>query len=204
MAHTLASTSPAAYLKASSVRGAPILCSADVCSASILREAAPPFLLALRLSSLASSMAFPKPALSTERPRSSAMSSVRSTGKPKVSHRRKASGPVICRPRAALAILSKRSRPFLRVLEKEASSSAMISMMRSRLALSSGNTAPIFSTTTGTSWAKKPSLAPSFSRPYRTPRRSTRLSTYSRPSLPGCAPSAMATDRVRMWSATTR
>ena len=45
--------------------------------------------------------------------------------------------------------------------------------------------------------------APSTSRPYRTARRSTRRSTYSRPSLPGRAPSAMAKLSVRMWSATT-
>mmetsp|Transcript_14538 Transcript_14538/g.39846 ORF Transcript_14538/g.39846 Transcript_14538/m.39846 type:complete len:200 (-) Transcript_14538:1084-1683(-) len=171
---------PGAYLWESSVSGTSLLASHAVASASNSRARPPPFLPAARDFSCASLKASSKPALSHFIAFSSHMISTRSTGNPKDSHRRKASAPeTVSRPSslALAAIFLNCSTPLSSVRPKDSSSSAMISVTRFSSLTISGKTSPNSSTTVLTSVAKKPCLAPSFSRPNRTARLSTRRST---------------------------
>jgi hypothetical protein len=117
------------------------------------------------------------PGISTFSPRSAAISSVRSMGNPYVSYSLNASAPAMVLFVAAPATCSNSLMPRSSVFPKLSSSSRMIFATRIGSLRSSGNASPNRSTTTGTSCAKKPVLAPSIWRPYRTARRRIRRST---------------------------
>mmetsp|Transcript_8492 Transcript_8492/g.31371 ORF Transcript_8492/g.31371 Transcript_8492/m.31371 type:complete len:200 (+) Transcript_8492:1521-2120(+) len=179
-------------------------CRWEVASAFMVRSRAPPFLRSARDLSLASAIALWNPSSSTTMPCSSAMSCVRSTGNPNVSHSSNAFGPLMVLFSASLATFLNFSIPFCNVLPKLASSSAIMETTLSLEPFNSGKASPITSRTTSTSLLKNPCSAPRTSRPYRTALLSTRRRTNSRPSLPGLDPSVIANVRVRIWSATTR
>ena len=98
-----------------------------------------------------SSISASKPALSTESPRSRAMSSVRSIGKPCSSYRRNAKAPEICEHPACEASFSNSSIPRSKVRLKASSSRRRTSFtccLRERI---SGKTSPMVRESTSTS-----------------------------------------------------
>mmetsp|Transcript_36906 Transcript_36906/g.72616 ORF Transcript_36906/g.72616 Transcript_36906/m.72616 type:complete len:263 (+) Transcript_36906:1460-2248(+) len=197
------------YLDESSVTATPMFLRCAVCSASSPISLPPPASRSFSFratpeSSRSSSIFCSNPFRSTLMPRSSAMSSVRSTGNPMEVYRKCASAPEKTCGLPAAAISANRMRPLSSVRENDSSSSLIISVTNSCRFTISGNASPIIRTTTGTSFAKNPRSAPRFCRPYRTARRRIRRSTYPRPSLEGTAPSVIANVSVRTWSATTR
>ncbi len=126
-AHTRAlSTSWSKYFNKSSVCATPALARYAVASASNLNSAAAPFLALARAFSRASSIATSYPAMSTFNPASSAISCVRSTGKPNVSHNKNASLPSSLLLVEALAIFLNCSIPLFIVRRKDTSSSLMM------------------------------------------------------------------------------
>mmetsp|Transcript_30018 Transcript_30018/g.63665 ORF Transcript_30018/g.63665 Transcript_30018/m.63665 type:complete len:213 (-) Transcript_30018:1072-1710(-) len=171
------------YLAASSVASTPLFTKCEVCSATSRMSLPVPAAIFFRRScslSHASCFIFASyPAMSSVRPRSSHMSSVRSTGKPMDEYRKCASSPentLLSGPRASHRFLNS-TMPLSTVLEKSSSSLRMTAVMCSSLSRSSSNVSPMSSTSVLTSLAKNPSSALRFCLPYRTARRSTLLRT---------------------------
>ena len=132
---------------------------------------------------------------------------VRSSGKPSDDERNHASAPgTTFTPLSDsfFATLLKWRTPLSSVLRKSSSSPLSTAMTCACFLPSSGKKYASCSITTGTSVWKKPGGAPRNVLPYQTARRRMRRSTYPRPMLSGTAPSVMANESVRMWSATTR
>ena len=154
-----------------------------------------------------SSMAFWKPSLSTVNCASCAICSVKSIGKPNESYKKNAWSPetTVCWFSAKVSFSSvKYLIPRSNMVLNDCSSSCIISIIRSCAAINSGYDGPNVSTTTGMSEAKNPDGAFNTCCPYRVARRNIRRKTYPRPSLLGTAPSAIANDNVRAWSAIAR
>ena len=103
----------------------------------------------------------------------------------------------------AATAVSKRRDPAVSVARNASSSARTTAEMRSKSVVSVGYDGLISSRTTSAKLCRTGSVTPS-SRAERTIRRSSRRSTYPRPSLEGVTPSPMIITPDRAWSAITR
>ena len=135
-----------------------------------------------------------KPSMSTSIPLNSTILCVRSIRNLYVSHKMKASWPLSLLSLTYWEALLNFSMPLIKVIPKVNSSSTIISLIFSSCCLSYGKVFHIPSTMVLTNPLKIPSWAFKTSFPYPTTRRRVWRTTYSRPSLLGREPYAIAND----------